>query len=116
MLHQSATLLVAPNKTSMYGATPAKPYAVSGYRTGLTHLVVTWDGTLTTCFINGAQIGQSKIAWTPADWDANFPLLLGTLSDGQRYFLGTYYLVAIHDTCFTPDQVTRHYQAGPDAK
>ncbi len=34
----------------------------------------------------------------------------------QRNYLGTYYLVAIHDRCFSAGEVLRHYQAGPSAK
>ena len=116
LLHQSSALTVDPCKASLYGATPGKPYSVGGYRTGLTHVVAAWDGTETVCYVNGVSIGKSKIAWNPTDWTADLPLILGSLSDGQRYFLGTYYLAAIHDTCFTEAQVTRHYHAGPDGK
>ncbi len=115
--------------------------AFSSIRTGLQHLVITWNGTTTSCYVNGQLLGQAPYAWTPARWFHDAPLILGNVSaiprcdpdetsrflhnasyilkeqHGKDYsFLGTYYLVAIHDRCLPPAQVQRHYEVGPGAK
>ena len=100
-----------------------------GIRTGLQHLVLTWDGAHTRAYANGEPLlrafnslneldydTNSATRWEPERWDAAATLLLGNRSDGQRTYLGTYYLLAIHDKCFTPAEVQRHYQAGPSAR
>lgn len=87
-----------------------------GLRTGLQHLVITWDGVTTREYANGQYIGELQIPWEPERWDADARLLLGNQPDNQRTYLGTYYLLAIHDKCFPTEQVRRHYEAGPTAK
>ena len=114
LLHFSASLAVAPHVVNINGN--PRPFTAGNFHTGLSHLVVTWDGTTTTCYIDGTSIGTSTMAWGEKDWNPDALLQLGTLADAQRYYLGTYYLLAIHDVCFTPEQVTRHYQAGPDGR
>lgn len=126
-----------PTFTPRYGAMTIAP----GLRTGLQHLVVTWDGATTTCYRNGQVIGQSTLPWQTKLWDNAAPLVLGNLpatprcandetchflgiapyilreQHGTDYsFLGAYYLVALHDRCFTPADVQRHYEVGPSAK
>ncbi len=87
-----------------------------GFRIGLLHVVITWDGTLTSCYFNGQKSAVKPFNWRQELWTSNTPLLLGNQYDGMRPFLGTYYLVAVHDRAFTPTEVIRHYQAGPAAK
>jgi hypothetical protein len=110
-------------------------------RTGLQHLVVTWDGTVTCAYVNGVKFGTDLLDWHPERWAADAPLLVGTLADGQpnytltlakhygpapyilpqqtemqHCYLGTFYLAAIHRRCLSPDEVARHYAAGPSAR
>jgi len=110
-------------------------------RTGLLHVVVTWDGTLTRYYVNGDLKGTVTRDWQPTRWSAAAPLLLGSLAEGQpnyhdriarflgprpdilanaremnHCYLGTFYLAAVHDKCFTDEEVKRHYQAGPSAR
>ena len=87
-----------------------------GYRTGLQHYVATWDGKVITGYINGALVYSAAFPITPALWAKDAPLWIGSVNNGQFNFLGTLYLLAIHDTCLTADQVKRHYQAGPSGR
>ena len=84
--------------------------AFTRLRTSLQHYVFTWDGTTTRCYWNGALAGQKDIPWTPDQWQVSYPFTLG------RNYLGTFYLFAMHDRCFTQQEVQRHYQAGPSAR
>ena len=94
--------------THAYSETTAGDFP--SLRTSLQHYVFTWDGTTTHCYCNGVAAGQKDIAWAPEQWQVSYPLTLG------RNYLGTFYLFALHDCCFTPEQVQRHYQAGPSAR
>ena len=59
---------------------------------------------------------SKTVGATSEAWITDAPLIIGAQPDGQRGFVGTFYLVAIHDQYFTQEMVTRHYQAGPSAK
>ncbi|MHB0938512.1 MAG: LamG-like jellyroll fold domain-containing protein [Armatimonadota bacterium] len=110
-------------------------------RTGLQHAMITWDGTTTRSYVNGKLVGESRNAWREAQWHPDAPLIVGSLAAGQpnyqvdiarayqigtwimpnrpemqHCFLGSLYLAAVHDRCFAPDDVQRHYQAGPSAR
>ncbi len=87
-----------------------------GFRTGLQHIAVTWDGTTTTCYINGKFAGSRTLSWLTARWSAAGTLTLGNLSDYSKGYRGTFYLFAIHDRCFTAAEVGRHYMAGPSGR
>lgn len=90
--------------------------AYFGFRTSLHHTVITWDGTNTRGYNDGKPLEAQQINWHPDQWTADAPLLLGNRTDNQRTYLGTFYLVAIHDKCLSADEVKRHYLAGPSAK
>ena len=128
-------VVVAPRRAGPWRTWDPQPLRVDGFHIGLCHLVVTWDGTNTTVYLDGARATTAitckwgramfdgfrhpatrpfDLPWHPEEWDPTARLFLGSLGNGQRYFLGAYYLLAIHDTCLTPEQVMRHYQAGPD--
>ena len=113
----------------------------TGLRTGLQHVVITWDGTTLLLYRNGQQVGRSTWPWRPETWSDDAQLILGNLTanprcanyetthflhianyifseqHGKDYtFLGSYYLVAIHDRCFTQTEIQRHFEVGPSAK
>jgi hypothetical protein len=110
-------------------------------RTGLQHIVITWDGVTTRAYINGTLVGQSNVNWQSDKWSPDAPLIVGSLNSGQpdngdniarsigvglyimprqvemqHTYLGTLYLTAIHKKCMTPEEVKNNYQAGPSAK
>jgi hypothetical protein len=87
-----------------------------GFRTGLQHIVVTWDGTTTHAYINGKHVGERNLPWNPERWKADGLLVLGNTGDSTRGYRGTFYLLAIHDRCLPDKDVQRHYAAGPSAR
>ncbi len=89
--------------------------AYMAFGTSLHHLVMTWDGINTQAFTDGVAFDKQQVVWNIDKWVSDAPLLLGNRTDAQRQYLGTYYLVAIHDRCFTADEIKRHYLAGPSA-
>ncbi len=62
------------------------------------------------------ETGPQPLSWHPESWAAAARLWLGALSDGNYGYVGTYYLLAIHDVCMSEAQIQRHYQAGPSAE
>jgi hypothetical protein len=112
MMHRSQTLVM----TSRGDNGAQRQAAFGGFRTGLQHYVVTWDGTNATSYINGKKVSTAAMPMETAKWTPDAPLLLSAASNGQFSYFGTYYLLAIHNTCFTEEQVQRHYKAGPSAK
>ncbi len=87
-----------------------------GFRTGLQYDVVTWDGITTRCYINGKLQGQQKLDWAPTRWSPDAVLLLGDHADRRHPYLGTFYLLAMHDRCFPAAEVWHDYQAGPTGR
>ncbi|MHB0937877.1 MAG: LamG-like jellyroll fold domain-containing protein [Armatimonadota bacterium] len=112
MMHRSQTLVML-SKGDNGGQRQA---AFGGYRTGLQHYVLAWDGKTVVCYINGKQVSTVPMAMETTKWTPDARLLLGMASNNQFSFFGSYYLLAIHDTFLTAEQVQRHYQAGPSAR
>ncbi len=138
--HMNRNLVLAPAGTTFNPKGGGAAY-FQYIRTGLQHVVLTWDGTVTRAYINGEAHGESTIDWQTAKWAADAPLLLGTLGDNQpnytlpiarflgpapyimpqqfemQYcYLGSLYLAAIHRRCLPPDEVLHNYHAGPSAR
>jgi len=114
--HNTQNLITTPYGGALTSGDP-KSLSSWGFRTGLNHWVSTWDGTTTTQYRNGELMSAGAIDWGTANWDPNSVILLGNQStDLQRNYLGTYYLVAIHDRCLTADEVKHHFEAGPGAR
>lgn len=112
---QSTSLLLAPQNVPL-NAGDNRCLIVPGFRTSLQHYVLTWDGTTTRSYINGVKLVERVIAWPTDTWTRDAPLLLGNQADSGRSYLGTYYLLAIHDRCLGDEEVKRNYLAGPSAK
>jgi hypothetical protein len=85
-----------------------------GIHPSLHQMVITWDGTVTSYYLDGELFNQRKITWHTADWDMDAPLILGVSANGKSPFLGRYYQVDIYDKCAGKDDVTAMYNAGPD--
>ncbi len=116
LAHHSYTLFHAPRGHRL-AMEDARNFVIGPhFRTNLHHWVLTWDGTTTRCYRDGQLIAPRAAAWNEADWDLTAPLLLGNTATGAHGYLGTFYLVAIHDRPLPPEQVERHYRAGPAAR
>jgi hypothetical protein len=84
-----------------------------GIHPSLHLMVITWDGTQTTYYLDSEQYNQRKIIWHTEDWMTDAPLILGASANGKSPFMGRYYQIDIFDKCATPDEVTALYNAGP---
>ena len=89
---------------------------VPGLRLGLRHIVITWNGTKTVTYMNGVRLAENTFNWRTDLWSQNAVIHLGNQVEDPRTYLGTYYMLAIHDRPLSTEQVLRHYQAGPSAK
>lgn len=112
--HSSGTFFCAPNPNALAGNREAG-IAGLGYRLGLQHYVITWNGNTTCWYVNGKLQQEKQVTWDTGVW-SDATLFLGNQFDPQHSFLGTYYLVAIHDKCLNATEVQRHYNAGPSAR
>ncbi len=64
MLHQFlagrtfiSTLIIAPHAVKRVNMDFPQSLRLEGFRTGLHHLVITWDGQQTTAYDNGVKFG-----------------------------------------------------------
>ena len=95
----------------------AKPVWFAGMLTSLHHLTITWDGNATTCYLDGVQLSDAvTLPWNIDKWVKGAPLMVGNQTNNFRGYPGSLYLLAIHDRCFTADEVKRQYNAGPSAR
>jgi len=95
---------------------PTAVLKVDGFRTGLQHYVLTWDGTVTRWYLNAQMTGIASLDWAVDRWESDDLLFLGNRMDLESNYLGAYYLVAIHDRCLPAEEVLRNYLAGPSAR
>lgn len=83
----------------------------------LQHVVIAWDGKNAHMYYDGKErTSNGDLSGLAKKWTADAPLLLGNIGDLSQNYIGTYYLVAVHDRCLTAAEVLRHYQAGPSAR
>jgi hypothetical protein len=86
-------------------------------RPWLQHIIVNRNKKTTTLYVNGKQVQSVTNQAIPAStWAADTLLYLGNSPDGRSPYMGTYYLVAIHDQPLTVAEIRRHYQAGPGGR
>ncbi len=98
-----------PRWTSFYLDMQYHPY--------LQHIALAWDGTHATMYIDSVpRTSNGDLTDLTKDWNPNAPLTVGNLANLSENFMGTFYLLAIHDRCLTADEVKRHYLAGPGAR
>lgn len=84
---------------------------------GLQHVVLTWDGTAGHSYFGGKERnGGDELTGILADLNAEGRLLLGNTLARDANYLGSYYLVAVHDRALSAEDVLRNFNAGPDAK
>jgi len=90
--------------------------AMNSYHIGLHHYVLTWNGKIATWYVDGERMTQQTGRMLDPDkWTSDAYLQLGDLGNDTSNFLGTYYLLAIHDRCFSANEVQHNYKAGPSA-
>ena len=109
----TSTLLMAPfNRAPFQNGNIQR---ASGIRIGLQHVMITWDGKTTFVYIDGVKIQTLNINWQTNQWVTESGIILGNCAKGTNPQVGSFYLIAVHDRCFTDQEVTNQYQAGPSA-
>ncbi len=111
-------LLVAPRDVWLAPGSVQAFRVPEGFQLGLHHSVVTLQEQTIRCYLDGQLVLEAPrpAKLQPEAFSAGFPLMLGNAGDGYRTYLGTFYLLAIHDRCLPAAAVLRHYQAGPSAE
>lgn len=118
ILQSSTSLLYCPRDVPVANnGVTAFPGTV---RTGLAHYVLASDGEKreTTIYLNGMMLGKKPgFPLNEAQMTPGGALVLGNNAGNPVYaFTGTFYLLAIHDRCFTLEDAVRHYNAGPSGR
>lgn len=77
------------------------------------HIVATWDGTTMNIYVNGVRKGGPTAFTGPIAASAN-QVTIGHNPAGSDFFIGTLdETVYYGNKALTQDQITRHFQAGP---
>ncbi len=84
----------------------------------LQHVVVTFDPVNgRNIYVNAAHTGDVEAdGGAVADWDDSFAFVLGNEVSGDRPWLGTLRLVAVHNRVLTPQQIQQNFDAGVGEK
>jgi hypothetical protein len=86
-------------------------------RPWLQHLVFSVANRQIRIYTNGVEKFTGPLSAMSLDhWSPDAVLLLGNYADGSASYLGTYYLVALHNKPFTDAEVKHNYLAGPVAR
>lgn len=83
------------------------------------HVVVTFDAVNgRRIYVNGEYTDDADpaLAGTLASWDDSFAFVLGNEVGGQRQWLGSLRLVAMHNRALTLPQIQQNYEAGVGEK
>ncbi|MEX2672762.1 MAG: LamG-like jellyroll fold domain-containing protein [Phycisphaeraceae bacterium] len=83
-------------------------------RTELTHVVYTRhaDGG-TTFYLDGQEVAGAEVSGDFSNWNEVFRLALAAELSDERYWQGTYHLVAIYDDALSAQDVQQNQTAGP---
>lgn len=99
------------------GTALSTPDAREALQATLQHVVVTFspvDGR--RIFVNGELIVSSPGGSTIGTWDDTLAFVLGNEASGNRPWLGTLRLVAIHNRALTQTQIRQNFDAGVGEK
>ena len=99
------------------GTALSTPDAREALQATLQHVVVTFspvDGR--RIFVNGELISSSAGGSTIGTWDDTLAFVLGNEASGNRPWLGTLRLVAVHNRALTDTQIQQNFDAGVGEK
>jgi len=85
-------------------------------RTGLVHMLISWDGAKTTLYKNGELYKAVTLPWNVEKMTPGSLLVLGNNTENAFPYLGTCYFLAFHDKALTAEDAKRHYLAGPSGR
>ncbi|AXV05999.1 hypothetical protein DVS28_a1300 [Euzebya pacifica] len=99
--------------SSSVAGTPTLFSAVGSASVGLSHVVLTRDGSgVVSLWVDGVLEGSGSLGGVLSNWDGGFPLVVGNTADGSRPWAGTVCLVAVHDVALSAEDVAANHQAG----
>lgn len=103
-------------KTSLNGI-PAFSTPNKSLSTNLTHVIYSRDRSgRTRIFINGKQVVEQTVAGATDNWHGSFQLALANELNGERPWLGTYFLVAIYSRDLSTQEIEQNFKAGSQAQ
>lgn len=76
------------------------------------HLVVSWDGTTTRTYINGAASGTATPSTNGGLVAATYQVMVGAYPNGSNFFPGRIDEVAIYHSTLSASRISLHYQVG----
>lgn len=98
-----------------YNGFPPIPAPSGSATTNLTHLVFTWQTNgQANIYVNDTLVVSDTRSGDLSNWDNSFLLALGNELNGDRAWLGTFYLVAIYDRSLSTAEIDQNFQAGPN--
>ena len=77
------------------------------------NLVITYNGTTATAYINGTSVGSSNIIWSAPGANTFFPLMAidGTNMGTNGYASGSVGAFMAYNRALTADEVTTNFNA-----
>lgn len=83
-------------------------------QTRIMHVVMTRAATgQMRAYVDGRVLAEAQVGGDFSVWARDFSLALGDeIRDGQRAWLGTYYLVAIYDRALEADEIKAKLRLG----
>ena len=86
------------------------------FTTKLTHILYSREKSgQTTVYVNGRKVSSKTVSGDLKAWDNSYYFSLGNELTADRPWLGSFHMVAVYSKSFTPDQVKKHFDAGPNA-
>jgi hypothetical protein len=79
-----------------------------------THIVVNVIGRQAFLFQDGVALLGKDFGGDPSNWSDAMPLVLGNERTGDRAWLGTVHLAALHRRSLDPAEILRNHRLGPD--
>jgi hypothetical protein len=85
--------------------------------TELSHLVYTRNEAGTArLYLDGEQIASGTISGDLSNWDPSYRLGLGNEFDADRFWEGTFHLVAFFDRALSAPEVVHNFEEGPQGE
>jgi hypothetical protein len=104
------TSLIADNAGKPCLCTP-----LGAAKAQLTHVVYTRTAAGDEALhLDGVSASSGSQKGDLSNWSSSHRLILGSEYGADRFWFGTYHLVAIYDWALTPAEITKNYKAGPD--
>lgn len=99
-------------------STGGRVFSSNQVEADLQHVVVTWDGTDLSLFVNGESAMSQVVDGSLDVWFPHLQLAMGNNPDHDRNprpWEGTIHMTAVYDRALTPAEVIAHRELGPES-